>query len=80
MKSMIVKSFNYFCQFGVVVLIIASVVIGYKTGGIGGAIGGLISGGLAAILVFGILFILMDIRDNTKKVALEMALLNKGSE
>ena len=79
MKSIIVKSFDYICQFGVVALILAGGLFGYQGAGIGGAIGGIIGGLVASILVFGVLFILMEIRDNTQKSALAVAALKQNS-
>jgi len=78
LKAIVVKSFDIFCQFGVVVLLLMGVIGGYSAGGVGGAIGGLLSSAIASILIFGVLFLIMDIRDNTKKTAELVASLSNN--
>lgn len=76
MKTIVVKSFDIFCQFGVIVLLLIGIVGGYSASGIGGAIAGLLFSAIASILIFGVLFLVMEIRDNTRKTAEAMALLS----
>lgn len=72
MKIIITKGFEYMCQFGVFVFLIGGLVGGYSSSevtghGFIGAIFGLIGGLIAAVVVFGLLFLVMEIRDNTRK-------------
>jgi len=83
MKSVIVKSFEFICKIGVVALILTGGAIGYGSGqaygyGVAGAISGVCGGAILSIIIFGILFILIDIRDNTQKTALAISTVNQG--
>lgn len=76
MKTIITKSFDMMCQFGVIILLIGGMAAGYGSDKFPGAIAGLISAFFASVLIFGILFILMEIRDNTRRTAETVARSN----
>jgi len=67
---------------GVVALILFGGGIGYGFGqtygyGAAGAISGVCGGAILSIIIFGILFILIDIRDNTQKTAVAISASNQ---
>jgi len=86
MKSIIVKSFESICRLGVIVLVLGGGVAGYAMGSHTGDIGqgavvgvlGVVVGTLISIIVFGVLFILLDIRENTEKTAAAISSVNQG--
>lgn len=72
MKSLVSAGFELVCNFGVFVFLIGGAISGYSDGvmsnhGLMGAIFGLIIGFIGAVLVFGAIFLVMEIRDNTRK-------------
>ncbi|MGD2062491.1 MAG: hypothetical protein PVF51_02785 [Nitrospirota bacterium] len=69
MRKLITKAFDIFCQVGVVLLLLGGLIGGYSANGIGGAISGLIGAALLSVILFGVLFVLMEIRDNTARSA-----------
>lgn len=69
MKKIITKSLELFCQIAIVIIILATTIGGANAGGFGGAIVGLVTGSVFSVLLFGALFLLMDIADNTRKTA-----------
>ncbi|NCQ35684.1 hypothetical protein GW813_11575 [bacterium] len=69
MRKLIMKAFDIFCQVGVVLLLLGGVISGYSGKGIGGAILGLVGAAILSVILFGVLFVLMEIRDNTARSA-----------
>lgn len=80
LKGFIVKSFDVICQFGVFILMLSGLVAGYGEDKVIGAIGGLIAGTIMSVLIFGVLFIFMEIRDNTRKTAAAVASISHASK
>lgn len=76
MRSFITKSLEIICQIGIVLIVIGSAISGNATGGFGGAIVGALGGLIFSVILFGALFLLMDIADNTRRTA--EALENRG--
>jgi len=67
MRKLITKSLELFSYLVIFFLITAAGVSGASQNGIGGFFVGVIGGVIMSIVVFGALFILMDIADNTRR-------------
>ena len=69
MRSLIASSLDIVCQIGIVLILLASLVAGWQMNGVVGAIMYLIGGFIFSVVMFGALFVLLDIRDNTRRAA-----------
>ena len=69
MRSIITKSLEVISYIGIVVIILGGAISGSQAGGAMGFISGLIGGFVFSVVVFGALFLLMDIADNTRRAA-----------
>ena len=69
MRKFITTSLDLICQVAIVLLLVAGIGAGWQNGGFFGAIGGLIGAFLLSVVFFGALFVLLDISDNTRRVA-----------
>ncbi len=69
MRGFISTSLDIILQIFFVLMLLAGLFSGYQTGGFFGAIGGLIGAFLVGVVFLGALFVLLDIRDNTKRAA-----------
>jgi hypothetical protein len=77
MKDLIINSLELLCKIGVVLLLLSGAVGGALTGNPFVAIAGLVVAFIASTIIFGILFLLIDINDNMR--ALRYA-VEKNSE
>ena len=77
MKDLIINSLELLCTIGVVLLLLAGVIGGALTGNPFVAIAGLLIAFILSTIIFGILFLLIDINDNLR--ALRYA-VEKNSE
>ena len=66
MKDLIVNSLEVLCKIGVVLLTLSGLGIGLMTGNPFVAIAGMVIAFVASVVVFGILFLLIDINDNIR--------------
>ena len=78
MRKLISKAFDIFCQVGVVLLLLGGVISGYGAKGVGGAILGLVGAAILSVILFGVLFVMMEIRDNTARSAQLLAELESS--
>ena len=69
MRRLIVNTLELLCNVAIVLILLMSTIQGANTGGFMGAIFGLIGGFIFSVLVFGALFVLMDIADHTRRSA-----------
>jgi len=69
MKHMIIKSFEMIVMIFMALFVLGSAIAGAGSGGFFGFLGGIIGGALVAVLVLGTVFLLMDIADNTRRIA-----------
>ncbi|MGI9205722.1 MAG: hypothetical protein ACR2Q3_17025 [Woeseiaceae bacterium] len=67
MRRFITKSLELFSYLVIFFMITAAGMSGASQNGIGGFLVGIIGGAIMAIVIFGALFILMDIADNTRR-------------
>ncbi len=77
MKDLIINSLEVLCKIGVVLMIVSGTAFGLMTGNPFVAIAGLVTSFIASTIVFGLLFLLIDINDNLR--ALRYA-VEKNSE
>ena len=77
MKDLIINSLEVLCKIGVVLLLIAGTGFGILMGNPYIAIAGLVLAFIVSVVVFGLLFLLIDINDNLR--ALRYA-VEKNSE
>ncbi len=69
MRSLIASSLDIICQIGIVLILLAALIAGWQVNGIMGAIMYLIGAFIFSVIMFGALFVLLDIRDNTRRMA-----------
>ena len=69
MRSFISSSLEIILQIVFVLMLLAGLFSGYQTGGFFGAILGLISSFVFGVVLLGAVFVLLDIRDNTRRAA-----------
>ncbi len=69
MRAFFSKSLEVVCQIAIVVLLLSGFFGGWQAGGFFGAIGGLLGAFLFSVVIFGALFVLLDIADNTRRSA-----------
>ena len=69
MRRIITKSLEFLSYIVMAVMILGAASAGADQAGFFGFIGGLIAGIVMAIVIFGALFVLMDIADNTRRMA-----------
>ena len=67
MRKLITKSLELFSYLVIFFLVIGAGMSGAAQGGIGGFFLGIFGGVIMSIVIFGALFILMDIADNTRR-------------
>lgn len=67
MRKLITKSLELFSYLVIFFLIAAAGMSGASQNGFGGFLVGIIGGVIMSIVIFGALFILMDIADNTRR-------------
>lgn len=67
MRNLITKSLELFSYLVIFLLIIGAGMSGAAQSGIGGFFLGIFGGAIMSIVIFGALFILMDISDNTRR-------------
>ncbi len=68
MKDLIINSLEVLCKIGVLLLLIAGAGLGGSTGNPYMAIAGLVLAFIASIIIFGLLFLLIDINDNIREI------------
>jgi len=69
MRQLITKSLEIICQIAIVVILLGGLISGWRMGGFFGGIGGLVGAFIFSVVVFGTLFILLDIADYTRRTA-----------
>jgi len=69
MRRFITKSLEVLSFVVMAFIVLGAATGGAATGGMLGFISGLIVGGIISIVIFGALFVLMDIADNTRRMA-----------
>ncbi len=69
MRRFITKSLEVLSFVVIAVIVLGATIGGANEGGFLGFIGGLIAGTVMSIVIFGALFVLMDIADNTRRMA-----------
>ena len=69
MRQFIIRSMDIVCQIGVFIVLIYMTVKGASTDGFGGAVVGFLAGLIASVIVFGVVFLLLEIADNTRRTA-----------
>ncbi len=67
MRRFITKSLEVLSFVVMALIMLGAAVGGANAGGFLGFIGGLIAGAVMSIVIFGALFVLMDIADNTRR-------------
>jgi hypothetical protein len=67
LKKFVLNAVESLSGVGFVIVILYSAISGASSGGFFGFLGGIIIGFIAAIIIFGIIFLLMDINENIKK-------------
>jgi uncharacterized membrane protein len=77
MKDLIINSLEVLCKFGVVLVTGAGLGIGVMTGNPFVAIAGMVLAFIASVIVFGIVFLLIDINDNMRQLRYQV---EKNSE
>ncbi|MDR3450342.1 MAG: hypothetical protein P4M15_11455 [Alphaproteobacteria bacterium] len=68
MKDLIINSLELFCKIGVFLLVVSGTLVGLLTGNPFVAIACLIASFVAAVVIFGLLFLLIDINDNLRSL------------
>ena len=68
MKDLIINSLELLCKMGVVLMLIGGAVGGFMTGNPFVGLAGLVVAFIASTIIFGILFLLIDINDNIRAV------------
>lgn len=69
MRHLIVKSLETLAYVGIALVVLAWAIAGANAFGFLGFIGGVIAGAIISIIIFGALFLLIDIADNTRRMA-----------
>ncbi|MDZ7645558.1 MAG: hypothetical protein U5K76_15850 [Woeseiaceae bacterium] len=69
MRRLFSKSLDIISQIAIVLILISGLIGGWQAGGILGGVGGLIGGFIISTVIFGALFIFMDISDYTRRTA-----------
>jgi len=69
MRNLITKSLELICQIAIVVFVLGGLIGGWSQGGFLAGIAGMIGAFLFSIVVFGALFVLLEIADNTRRTA-----------
>ncbi len=69
MRRFITKSLEVLSFVVIGLIVLGAAIGGANTGGFFGFVGGVIGGLVMAIVIFGALFVLMDISDNTRRMA-----------
>jgi len=72
MRRFITKSLEVLSFVVMAFIVLGAAVSGANAGGFLGLLGGLVGGGVASVVIFGALFVLMDIADNTRRMAEHM--------
>ena len=72
MKDLIINSLELLCKIGVVLLLISGTGFGLMTGNPYIAIAGLVIAFIASTIIFGLLFLLIDINDNMRAIRYEL--------
>ena len=67
MRLIITKSLEMLSYVVMVFIVLGAAIGGAGQGGILGFLGGLVMGAIMSIVIFGALFVLMDIADNTRR-------------
>ena len=62
----------------IALIVLGAAIGGANSGGFFGFVGGLIGGTIMSIVIFGALFVLMDISDNTRRTADLLERQNQG--
>ncbi len=68
MKALIVNSLELICKIGIFVFAFMGVVSGWSGGGIMGAIAGLLLSFVVSTILFGFLFVLIEMNENTRAI------------
>jgi len=68
MKDLIINSLELLCKIGVVLLLVSGLGAGLLTGNPFVAIAGLVLAFIVSTVIFGLLFLLIDINDNIRKL------------
>lgn len=69
MRRFITKSLEVLSFVVMALIVLGATIGGAQSGGFLGFLGGLIFGVIMSIVIFGALFVLMDIADNTRRMA-----------
>lgn len=69
MRRAITKSLEFLSYIVMALIVLGSAIGGGSEAGFMGFLGGLIIGVIMSIVIFGALFVLMDIADNTRRTA-----------
>ncbi len=77
MRDLIVNSLELLCKIGVVLLVVAGTGFGLMTGNPYVAILGLVVSFIVSTVIFGLLFLLIDINDNIRAVRYALEKLEK---
>ncbi|MDZ7768553.1 MAG: hypothetical protein U5K38_05540 [Woeseiaceae bacterium] len=67
MRRVITKSLEFLSYIVMALIVLGSAIGGANQAGFFGFLGGLIVGAIMSIVIFGALFVLMDIADNTRR-------------
>ncbi len=68
MKDLIINSLEVLCKIGVVLMLLSGLGAGLLTGNPFMAIAGLVVAFIASTVIFGLLFLLIDINDNIREL------------
>ena len=69
MRRFITKSLEVLSFVVMALIVLGAAAGGANAGGFFGLVGGLVAGAIMSIVIFGALFVLMDIADNTRRMA-----------
>ena len=79
MKRLVVRTIEAISGFCIALLLLAGLMAGYNYAGVAGAIGGLIAAFFASVLVFGVLFILLEQNENLREIRRMLELQGRSS-
>ena len=68
MKDLIINSLELLCKIGVIMMLMSGAAFGLMTGNPYVAIAGLVLAFIASTIIFGLLFLLIDINDNIRAI------------
>lgn len=69
MRRLFSRSLDIISQIAIVLILVSGLIGGWQAGGFLGGIAGLVGGFVVSTVIFGALFVFMDISDHTRRTA-----------